>query len=100
MVRLGDKVGGNVLDELFFCVQGRLGVRGESDALGNTEDMCINRHRGLVPPHGADDICCLSTYACESLQFFACGRYLAAIDLHDTLRHADEMGGFAVRVTD
>ena len=53
---LGDDGSGDVFDQLAFRLERVFAAGGEPEPFADAEDMGINRHGGLVPDDGADDI--------------------------------------------
>ena len=87
MVRFGDNVLGNVLDELAFCLQWVFAAGSQAEAFTHAEDMGVHRHGGLVPNDGTDYIRGLAANALQRLQIVDIVGNNASIYLCQALRH-------------
>ena len=100
MMGFGDDVGGDVLDELAFCLEGILAVGGQSESFGDAEDMGVHRHGRLVPDDCADDVGGLSSDTLEGLQVIYVIGDDAVVGGDEALRHLDQMFRLRARITD
>ena len=100
MMRFWDDGSRDVLDELAFCLEWVLAVGGQAESFGDTEDMCINRHSGLVPDDRADDVGGLSSDTLEGLQVIYVIGDDAVVGGDEALRHLDQMFRLRARITD
>ena len=96
----GDDVGGDVLDELAFCLEGILAVGGQAEPFGDTENMGVHRHGRLVPDDGADDVGGLASDALKGLEVIDVIGYDAVVSGDEALRHLDQMFRLRARITD
>ena len=99
-MRFGDDVGGDVLDELAFCLEWVLAVGGQSESFGDAEDMCVHCHGRLVPDDGADDVGGLASDALKGLEVIDVIGYDAVVGGDEALRHLNQMFGFGTGITD
>ena len=97
----GKKVGGDMGHELAFGFEGRLGIGGdEAEAVGDAEDVGVDRHGGLVEGNGHHHVGRFAADAGERLELVAVGGHLP-LEVADELPcHGGEVAGFAVGVGD
>ena len=100
MMGFGDDVGGDVLDELAFCLEGILAVGGQAESFGDAEDMGVHCHSGLVPDDGADDVGGLASDALKGLEVIDVIGDDAVVGGGEALRHLNQMFGFGTGITD
>ena len=56
MMSHGNEFLGDVAGQFALSLEGCAAIDGKSDAVGDAEDVGIDRHAGLVPDDRADDI--------------------------------------------
>lgn len=100
VMRFGDDGGGDVLDELAFCLKGIFAVRRESKAFADTKDMGIDCHCGLVPNDRTDHVRGLTTDSLERLQVIDVIGNDAVVCFHQPLRHLYQVFRFGTGITD
>jgi hypothetical protein len=100
MVRFGEQPGRDEGDELSLGFQGRLAVKCEADAVGDTEDMGVYGHCGDVMDDSGNDVSRLAAYSGEALQGGKVCGYLAVELADEHLCHSDQVAGLVVGVRD
>ena len=63
MVSFVDERLGDVSDQLLLSGQRRATVRGQADAVGHAEDVCVDGHARLVEDDGGDHVGRLTPHA-------------------------------------
>lgn len=95
---LGDKRLRDVLDEGKFGLKRSLRVRRETDPIGDTEDMGIDRHRRTMVDDRSDDISCLAPHPWELHQGFTLLGHLPLMVFDELLRGSDEVTRLGARI--
>ena len=98
-MRFGNNLRRDILNKLPLRLQRVLTVCGQTQTLGDAEDMRINSHRRLVPYNGTNDIRRLASYSRQRLQVFNIIRHRAVIHAYDTLSTRYQMLRLRVRIT-
>src|SRR5256886_8098871 len=86
LAELGRRIG----DERVLDFPRRL-ARGEPGAIGNTENVCVDRDLGLAEHHVEDDVGGLATHAGQRLERGAVAGKAAAVALDQLSAQADEI---------
>lgn len=90
---------GDVFDELFLYFKGSFSShRNQTQPTGNTENMGVNGHIGLIPDYGSDDVCGFPAYSGKFGEFIDGGRHISAKLLHQHSAQSDQVFGFIVWV--
>ena len=81
----------DILDESAFRLEWVLAVRGQPEAFGDAEDMCVHRHGRLVPDDGTDDVGSFASDSLKGLQVLDIIGYDAVVRGDESLRHGNQM---------
>ena len=98
MVRLGDEVLRDILDESELRLERCLGVGRQSDTVRYTEDVCIDCHRRAVIDDRSDHVGCLAPNTWELHQLLALLRDFALIVSYEALSHSDKVTSLSAGV--
>lgn len=85
----------NALEQTLFHSQRRL-ARGQARAIADSENMCVNCHRGLSESDVQHDICRLAPYPGQGLQRLARAGHSATKLLGQDFAGGDQVPGLAV----
>ena len=88
VVRLGNEVLGDILDEGELRLERCLGIGRQPDAVGYTEDVCIDCHRRAVIDDRSDYVGCLAPDTWELHQLLALLRDFSLIVSDEALSHS------------
>ena len=97
-MRLGDEGLRDVLEEGQFGLERSLRVGRESDPIGDTEDMGIDRHRRTMVDDRGDDISRLAPHPWELHQSFTLLGHFSLMVLDELLRCSDEVACLGARI--
>ena len=92
------EVAGNEFQQLLFGGQRRFGIDGKPYAGGDTEDMGIDGHIGLLIDDGGDDIGGFAAHAGQLHQLVDGHGHLAMKFVHQHIGHTDEVFGLVVGI--
>ena len=87
----GKFVLGDVLDEFALGLEGGFAVVGKSDAVGDTEDVCVYGKGGFVEDYGGDDVGGFASYAGERYKFLHRVGDLALVFVQEALAERDDV---------
>lgn len=90
VVCLGEELRWDMLHQLLLGFEGRLGVVGKPEAVGNPEDVRVYRHRGKIERDRQDHVGRLASHTRDGEQRIDIGGYLA-------VKLADQLLGHAYR---
>ena len=91
VVRLGDEVLRDILDEGELCLERCLGIGRQPDAVGYTEDVCIDCHRRAVIDYRSDHVGRLAPDTWELHQLFSFLGDFSLMVSDEALSHSDKV---------
>ena len=95
-----DEVLGDILDECELCIKWGLGIGGQPDTIGYTEDVRVYRHRRAIEDDRGDDIGRLAPNTRELHQLLSLLGDFTLVVSDETLRHRDQVTCLSARITD
>ena len=98
MVRGGNLLGRDMLDELTLGLEGCFRVVRQADAVGDAEHMGVDRHGGLVEDDGGDDVGGLASHTREPLEVVDIAGHYAAEVAQEPLRHTHQVAALVVGI--